>query len=624
MAAKINARRHSLSPAGFIKLNSNIFYFILTAAISAIIYRITLCPTVEYIDSGELALACKNLGLAHPTGYPLYTLLGRLASLFLFGELIHRMNLLSLIFSSLATGFLFLSIKEFVSAMKTEDRRRDFIAFSTALFASLTPIWWAQGTTNEVYSLNLLLITISLWTFFKYLNVKNIKWLVLSSYALGLSLTNHLSAIYIVPAFALIIIYLWRKKKIKGNILIYSILFFLFPLSIYLFLPIRARFSPFLNWGGVDDLYFLYKHISGWQYRIWMFSDFSLSVLIDKIILAVSLMYKQFSWFGAVLCTAGIIISLTRKVYLSIFGLLIIILNFVYASNYDIIDIESYYLPMIIMLSIFIAVGIGYFVNIILTAFKKSGPVNYIILFAIILLPVSNFIDNYFVSDRSGRTFARQSVRDMIESMEPGGLAFVENWDFYSPWLYYHFEDSLRPEIVLLDKELMRRSWYMDFIKRAHPKIYQNSSKAIEDFLREVEPFERSLPFDAAVIDKAYYNMLHTITLKELRNRPVYTNILVDKKYTGILPLAPTGILFRIEETDEFVETSRFEFDKALWGNRFLYRDRRIAVILSYYKTAFSSREKYCRFFNNEAEAGYYKKKTAEVSAVIREISRRN
>ncbi|UCE66202.1 MAG: DUF2723 domain-containing protein [Candidatus Zixiibacteriota bacterium] len=568
-----------------------------------------------------MALACKNLGIAHPTGYPLYTLLGRLASLFLYGELIDRMNLLSLIFASLATGFLFLSIREFVSIMKTEDRRRDFIAFSTALFASLTPIWWAQGTTNEVYSLNLLLITISLWTFFKYLNVKNIKCLVFSSYALGLSLTNHLSAIYILPAFALIIIYLWKKKKIKGNILIYSGIFFLFPLSIYLFLPMRARFSPFLNWGGVDDWYFLYKHISGWQYRIWMFSDFSLSVLIDKIVSAVSLMYKQFNWFGAVLCVAGIIISLTRKVHLSIFGLLIIILNFLYASNYDIIDIESYYLPMIIMLSIYMAAGTVYLVLTVSRAFKDSVIVRYIILFGIILLPVSNFIDNYFVSDRSGRTFARQSVHDMIDSMEPGGLAFVENWDFYSPWLYYHFEDSLRPDIVLLDKELMRRSWYMDFIKRVHPEIYQNSSGAIEDFLREVEPFERSQPFDAAVIDKAYYNMLHTITLKELRNRPVYTNILVDKKYTGILPLAPTGILFRIEETDGFIESTRFEFNKALWGNRFIYRDRRIAVILSYYRNAFSSREKYCRFFNNEAEADYYKKKTAEVSAVMTEIT---
>ena len=46
-----------------------------------IVYLLTLSPTLQFIDSGELAVVCKTLGIAHPTGYPLYTLLGRLFSL---------------------------------------------------------------------------------------------------------------------------------------------------------------------------------------------------------------------------------------------------------------------------------------------------------------------------------------------------------------------------------------------------------------------------------------------------------------------------------------------------------------------------------------------------------------
>jgi hypothetical protein len=214
-----------------------------------------------------------------------------------------------------------------------------------------------------------------------------------------------------------------------------------------------------------------------------------------------------------------------------------------------------------------------------------------------------------------------QGVYDMIDSMEPGALAFVENWDFYSPWLYFHFEKNYRQDIVFLDKELMRRSWYLDFVKREHPEIYRNSSESIDEFLREVEPFERGLPFDGATIDKAYYNMLHGMVVNELENRPVYTNILIDKKFTGILPLVPTGILFKIDKTDTFMETDLFEFNSSLWGNRFIYREKRVAVFLSYYKAAFSSREKYSRFFKRETEADYYKKMTAEVSAIITEIT---
>ena len=39
-------------------------------------YAITMAPGLMYTDSGELAAACTTLGVAHPTGYPLFTLLG--------------------------------------------------------------------------------------------------------------------------------------------------------------------------------------------------------------------------------------------------------------------------------------------------------------------------------------------------------------------------------------------------------------------------------------------------------------------------------------------------------------------------------------------------------------------
>jgi hypothetical protein len=436
----------------------------LIAAISAVVYRSTLCPTVEFIDSGELALACKNLGIAHPTGYPLYTILGRLSSMILWGTLIHKMNLVSLACASLATGFLFLSVSQFLSIIGPGIRWKTPAAVSASLFASFAPVWWAQGTTNEVYSLNLLLLSISLWAMFKYINVKDRKWIMISCYGLGLCLTNHLSSVYIIPAYIYLIIYLRKKRLLDVKTIIYSLALFIFPLTIYLFLPLRARFSPFLNWGGVDDLYFLYKHISGWQYRIWMFSSFSLGGLLDKIGISASLLYRQISWIGLLFCAAGLTWSLARRTYLSLFIILIVILNFIYASNYEIIDIESYYLPMIIALSLVMGAGMAYSASLLIELFKNGRIPRYIIPAGLILFPVFRLIDNFYLSDRSMRTFARQGAIDLIDSMEPGGLAFVENWDFYSPWLYLHFEENYRPDIVLLDKELMR-SWYIGFLK---------------------------------------------------------------------------------------------------------------------------------------------------------------
>jgi hypothetical protein len=41
-----------------------------------LVYLKTLAPSVTFIDSGELAAVACTLGIAHPTGYPLFTLLG--------------------------------------------------------------------------------------------------------------------------------------------------------------------------------------------------------------------------------------------------------------------------------------------------------------------------------------------------------------------------------------------------------------------------------------------------------------------------------------------------------------------------------------------------------------------
>ena len=70
------------------------------------IYLFSLCPTVYLIDSGELATVSYALGIAHPTGYPLYTLLSHFLA-HLPGEPIVYLNLLSALFSVVAAMIMF-------------------------------------------------------------------------------------------------------------------------------------------------------------------------------------------------------------------------------------------------------------------------------------------------------------------------------------------------------------------------------------------------------------------------------------------------------------------------------------------------------------------------------------
>ena len=76
------------------------------------VYSWTLAPTVTLVDSGELILAARCLGVAHPPGFPLYVALAHLASLVPIGNVAQRVNFVSAFFAALACATLTLVIVE--------------------------------------------------------------------------------------------------------------------------------------------------------------------------------------------------------------------------------------------------------------------------------------------------------------------------------------------------------------------------------------------------------------------------------------------------------------------------------------------------------------------------------
>jgi hypothetical protein len=583
--------------------------FALVVIISGAVYFVTICPTVEMIDSGELAMAAKNLGVAHPTGYPLYTLLGRIFAMLPIGSLIFRVNLLSLLLTAFASGFLYMLISEIISE-RNSAFLKEGISATAALFVALSPVWWDQGTTNEVYSLNLLLISISIFGLAKFTRGGKVRWLILSVYLLGLSLANHLSAVYLIPGFLYLIIISLRREKANRSSIICAATGFVFPATLYAVLPIRASFKPFLNWGAVNDPYSFYKHITGWQYRVWMFTKpwEIFDKFGEKISPAWKLFIGQFGWVGLILIIAGIVISVRQYRKVLIFGALIGIINLIYVLNYDIVDIESYYLPMFLVSGIFLAMGMIYLAELVVesTTKIKANAVIPLIICVSMILPIYHLLTNFHEQDKSGKTAARQGVYDYAASMETGGLALVENWDFYSPWLYLRFAENYHPDLVLIDKELMRRPWYIDFIKRNFNDVYERSKPEFEEFRRYVELFERDKPYDPVAIDKAYYDMLHAVINNESKLRAVYTNALDDKKFLASYNPIPCGILFRFSTDNTFIESPRIAFDRAYWKKQSDYEPRRLAYLLSTYARAFQARSKYCEYYRKQDEAGYY------------------
>src|SRR5436190_11848838 len=77
------------------------------------IYLTTVSPTVNFIDSGELIAAANEPGIAHAPGYPLYVLMGYVATHVLWGDVAWRLNVMSAFWGALAVGAFFILTYEF-------------------------------------------------------------------------------------------------------------------------------------------------------------------------------------------------------------------------------------------------------------------------------------------------------------------------------------------------------------------------------------------------------------------------------------------------------------------------------------------------------------------------------
>src|SRR5215813_9391052 len=89
-----------------------LIYGLIAFLASLSIYCFTLAPTVTLVDSGELIVAAKSLGVAHPPGFPLYVMLAHLATLIPIGSIAVRVNFASAVFAASAATMCALVLME--------------------------------------------------------------------------------------------------------------------------------------------------------------------------------------------------------------------------------------------------------------------------------------------------------------------------------------------------------------------------------------------------------------------------------------------------------------------------------------------------------------------------------
>ncbi|HEX6690453.1 MAG TPA: DUF2723 domain-containing protein, partial [Burkholderiales bacterium] len=164
------------------------------AAALFVLYAATAPRSVALEDDGLFILSSYFLGIEHPPGFPLHTLLGKLATLAPIGSVAYRVHLLSALFGALTCALVWLC------ARRLADGRLP--AYVAALGLGLMPVFWSQAVIAEVYTLNTFFFALLLWLALQP-SPARLYWFAL---AFGLALSNHWPLMLLVaPAFALLL-----------------------------------------------------------------------------------------------------------------------------------------------------------------------------------------------------------------------------------------------------------------------------------------------------------------------------------------------------------------------------------------------------------------------------------
>lgn len=537
----------------------------LVGVVAFVIYLKTLCPTVNFIDSGELAAVACTLGIAHPTGYPLYTLLGWMFSQLPLGlRKIYQLNLLSALFCTAAVVIHFrflvfllgdILLKRSPKGGQSEkyDRKYYITVLIPAAVGSLifafSETAWSQALSVEVYPLHLVFLALNLIFFTRATQLdmigdgtktgtRNPYW-HLFAFTLGLSFTNHLTTILLAPAF--LYLYFTAGKGLSGSMqhLRTLVVPFLVGISIYLYLPVRASSSPILNWGNPGSIENLFQHLRGKQYSVWIFSSAETAIRQAKYFIAE--LPTEFSILALILAAAGVwsVFHENRRVF--IFTLWLFFGCVLYAINYDINDIDSYFLLAYLTISIWVSAGIGY----ILLRLKKASI---LVMITLSLIPVILQVTSIWSRvDQSKMDLVERYTRDMLNSFEPDAVVLSYQWDYWVSAAYYlqHVE-GVRTDVTIIDKELLRRTWYFDQLEGSYPWLISYSRKEIDEFLVELYKFEHDLPYNTNLIEFRFANVIRGFIEKNISSRPVYVTLEIEGKYTSGFQRVPSGLALRL------------------------------------------------------------------------------
>jgi tetratricopeptide (TPR) repeat protein len=406
----------------------------LVALATFAVYALGACRTIYVGDSGELVAAAATLGIPHPSGYPLYVLLGKLWTLLVpISSIAFRMSLFSAFWGATTCALLYVLGRRLTL--------QPVAALTASLLLAFSPSFWSQANIQRVYTLNAFFVVALAAAAFEWHRTRRIRFMVLAAFVAGLGAANHTVIGVLGLAVGLFAVIsepsLLRRPRHLAACVSSGVLG-LFP---YAYLPWRSRHDPRLDWGNPETLDAFLDTILRRDFwgRAWLESPSDLLVIAADY--AESLGWELF-WGGTALALLGTVVGVRRR-WPVLLPLLAMAANFLvvglHGSRSDIFIWHRYYIPSYVMAAILA----GYGVQVLAERWGRRAAVA-------LLIPLVLLVVGYPRFDRSEFRIAEDFSRTLLETLPPGAHLSASDDNILFVLIYLHLVEGVRPDIDLI------------------------------------------------------------------------------------------------------------------------------------------------------------------------------
>ncbi len=466
--------------------------FVLFAG-SLAVYQATLTPSLSYKspDGNELATVPYLLGLAHSTGYPLYTWLGKLFTFLPVGDVAYRMNLMSATLGAGGVGLLYLIVmlstgRVYLAGSSQPEpvgrlgARRLAAIFAALLFAfSLT--FWSQTGIAEVYAPNVFMVTLTLLILLIWARVeeweqghgsrqtgwraflptrRSLGLLFIFGLVYGLSTGTHMSNLGFALGLACFILLVnWRTALSPVAIGVAGIGFLLGILQ-FLWLPYKATSlnDPLMLRHAPSTLAGIY------HYTLGAFPQFKFAFawwqLPERIVLYETMLRQQYGLGGIALGLYGMAEMVWRRPKRFFLFVGMYLVHVWFFIQYRVFDLDVFFIPAHLIYAVFIGFGVSCLLGYVGTAWQRmtagqnrwrwvwlaaSG-----LLALLMVLAVGRQVEaNWEVNDYSEDTAINDFYTNVWEILPPDSVLLGQGGVFGFDMFYWRLVYNVRPDVLL-------------------------------------------------------------------------------------------------------------------------------------------------------------------------------